>query len=67
MAFSQSAHERYRKDAAAKPGSGTNDGAQKAENEPVLTEQQAGTNPKNIGGEGASKVSGPESVATKDR
>src|SRR4029077_14807850 len=40
-------------DAAAKPGSGTGDGAQKAENEPVLNEQEAakgGT--KNVGGEG---------------
>jgi cytochrome c len=48
--------------AAAKPGEGTNDGAQRAEKEPVLTEQQAGTNPKSVGGEGAPKVAGPESV-----
>jgi cytochrome c len=48
--------------AATKPGEGTNDGAQKAEKEPVLTEQQAGTNPKSVGGEGAPKVAGPESV-----
>ena len=34
-------------------------------NEPVLTEQQTGANPKNVGGPGASKVSGPASVATK--
>ena len=45
-------------DATAKPGSGTNDGAQKAENEPVLNEQQAGTNAKNVGGPGAPKVAG---------
>ena len=35
-------------------------GAQKAENEPVLTEQQTGANPKNVGGEGAAKLTGPE-------
>jgi cytochrome c len=46
-------------DAAAKPGSGANDGAQKAENEPVLNEQQAVKGgDKNIGGEGAPKVTG---------
>ena len=50
---------------AAKPGTGTDDGAQKSEKEPVLNEQQTGPNPKNVGGEGASKVSGPGSVATK--
>jgi len=49
----------------AKPGTGPDNGPQKAEKEPVLTEQQAGTNPKNIGGPGAPKVSGPESVKTK--
>jgi len=38
--------------AADKPG------AQTAEKEPVLTEQQAGTNPKNVGGSGAPKVAG---------
>ena len=37
-------------------------GAQKAENEPVLTEQQTGANPKNVGGEGAAKLTGPEGV-----
>lgn len=52
-------------DSADKAGAGAGDGAEKAEKEPVLTEQQAGTNPKNIGGEGASKVAGPASVATK--
>jgi hypothetical protein len=31
----------------------------------VLTEQQTGANPKNVGGEGASKLTGPKSVATK--
>jgi cytochrome c len=46
-------------DAAAKPGSGADDGAQKAENEPVLNEQQAVKGgDKNIGGEGAPKVTG---------
>ena len=48
--------------AAAKPGEGTDNGAQKAEKEPVLTEQQAGTNPKSIGGEGAPKVAGTETA-----
>ena len=47
-------------DAAAKAGSGQGDGAQKAENEPVLTEQQTGKNPKNVGGEGAAKVTGSD-------
>ena len=46
-------------DAAAKAGSGTNDGAQKAEKEPVLNEQQAVKGgEKNIGGPGAPKVTG---------
>ncbi|GAA4713526.1 cytochrome c family protein [Sphingomonas lutea] len=49
-------------DAAAKAGTGAGDGAQKAENEPVLTEQQTGSNPKNVGGEGASKLTGPASA-----
>ena len=44
------------------PGNGPNNGPQKAEKEPVLTEQQAGTNPKNVGGPGAPKVSGPASA-----
>jgi cytochrome c len=48
--------------AAAKPGEGTNNGPQKAEKEPVLTEQQAGTNPKSVGGEGAPKVAGTETA-----
>jgi cytochrome c len=47
------------------PGTGPNNGPQTAAKQPVLNEQQAGTNPKNIGGEGAPKVSGPASVATK--
>src|SRR5881227_1796605 len=51
--------------AVAKPGAGPNNGPQKAENEPVLAEQQAGANPKNIGGEGAPKVAGPRGIATK--
>ena len=46
-------------DAAAKPGSGTNDGAQKAENEPIVTEQQ-GVNRKAVSGEAADKVVGPK-------
>jgi cytochrome c len=46
----------------AKPGTGPNNGPQKAEKEPVLTEQQAGKNPKNVGGEGAPKVAGPQSA-----
>ena len=45
---------------AAKPGTGAGDGAQKAENEPVLSEQQAVKGgDKNVGGEGAPKVTGP--------
>ena len=52
-------------DAAAKPGTGANNGPQKAENEPVLNEQQTGSNPKNVGGEGASKLTGPASVKKK--
>ena len=48
-----------------KAGNGPNNGPQKAEKEPVLTEQKTGANPKNIGGEGAPKVAGPASVATK--
>ena len=51
--------------ADAPPGSGTGDGAQKAGTEPVLNEQQTGPNPKNVGGEGAPKVSGPESAKTR--
>ncbi|HEY7958662.1 MAG TPA: cytochrome c family protein [Sphingomicrobium sp.] len=47
------------------PGNGPNNGPQKAGKEPVLTEQQTGANPKNVGGEGAPKVSGPASTATK--
>jgi cytochrome c len=47
------------------PGNGPNNGPQKAGKEPVLTEQQTGANPKNVGGPGAPKVSGPASVATK--
>jgi cytochrome c len=43
---------------AAKPGTGPDNGPQKAEKEPVLTEQQAGTNAKNVGGSGAPKVAG---------
>ena len=52
--------------AANKAGTGdANNGPQKAESEPVLTEQQAAKSDKNTDGEGASKVTGPASVATK--
>jgi cytochrome c len=47
---------------AGKPGTGPGNGPQKSEKEPVLTEQQVGTNPKNIGGEGAPQVAGPASA-----
>ena len=47
---------------AAKPGAGAEDGAHQAEKEPVLNEQQVGTNPKNVGGAGAPKVTGPSGV-----
>jgi cytochrome c len=50
--------------AATAAGAGPNNGPQKAEKEPVLTEQQAGKNPKNIGGEGAPKVAGPATTKT---
>jgi cytochrome c len=51
---------------AAKPGTGPNNGPQKAENEPVLTEQQAAKSTgKNVGGEGASNVTGPAGVNQK--
>jgi cytochrome c len=48
--------------AGTAPGTGPDGEAQKAEKEPVLTEQQTGTNRKNVGGEGAVNVSGPASV-----
>jgi len=38
--------------------------AGKAEKEPVLTEQQTGANPKNVGGEGAAKLTGPAGAKT---
>jgi len=44
------------------PGAGPGNGAQPAGKEPVLTEQQAGTNSKNVNGEGAPKVDAPASV-----
>lgn len=47
---------------AAPPQSGASPDAQVAGKEPVLTEQQAGQNPKNVGGPGAPAVSGPESA-----
>jgi cytochrome c len=47
---------------AAKPGEGPDNGPQKAEKEPVLTEQQTGTNAKNVGGDAATNVTGPESA-----
>ena len=40
-------------------------GAQKAKNVPVITEQQAATSPGTIGGEGASKITGPEPTLKK--
>jgi cytochrome c len=46
------------------PGTGPNNGPAKAGKEPVLTEQQAGANPKNVGGPGAPKVAGPPSTKT---
>lgn len=45
-----------------KPGTGPNNGPQKAEKEPVLTEQQAGKNSKNVSGPAAVNVSGPTSA-----
>jgi len=51
--------------AGTAPGTGPNNGPQKAAKQPVLTEQKTGANPKNVGGPGASKVTGPTSVATK--
>jgi cytochrome c len=36
--------------------------AGKGAKEPVLTEQQTGANPKNVGGEGAAKLTGPSGV-----
>jgi cytochrome c len=44
-------------EAAAQPA----EGGQTAEKEPVLTEQQAGKNPKNVGGDAAVNVTGPAS------
>ena len=49
-------------EAEAKNGAG----AQKAANEPVLTEQQAAKgDAKNVGGEGAANLTGPSGVAKK--
>jgi cytochrome c len=50
---------------ASSPGTGADNGSQRASKVAVLTEQQTGANPKNVGGSGASKISGPASVATK--
>lgn len=64
------------KEAAAAPGTaaeagakvaaeGKDVGAQKATNEPVLTEQQAAKGgSKNVGGDGAAKLTGPKGIAT---
>lgn len=42
-------------------------GAQKAEDQPVLNEQQAAQGgPKNIGGEGAAKLTGPSPIANRN-
>jgi cytochrome c len=49
----------------AKPGTGANNGPQVGEKEPVLNEAQTGANPKNVGGEGAAKMTGPEPTAKK--
>jgi cytochrome c len=51
--------------AGKEPGSGPGNGPQVAGKQPVLTEQQAGQNPKNVGGEGAPKVNGPASQKPK--
>ena len=51
--------------AGAAPGTGPNNGPQKAGKEPVLNEQQAGTNPKNVAGPGAPKVSGTAGAKTQ--
>lgn len=53
--------------ASNRPGTGTaNNGPQKAEDEPVLTEQQVAKSPKgNIGGEGAPKVTGTAAQTRK--
>jgi cytochrome c len=40
------------------PGNGPNNGPQTAGKEPVLNQQQAGANPKNVGGEAAPKKPG---------
>jgi cytochrome c len=48
--------------APAQAGNGPNNGPQKAGKEPVLTEQQAGTNAKNVGGDAATNVAGPASA-----
>lgn len=50
--------------AGNQPGTGPNNGPQKAAKEPVLTEQQAGKNPKNVGGPAAVNVSGPAGAKT---
>jgi len=50
--------------AGAAPGTGPNNGPQKAGKEPVRTEQQAGNNPKNVGGDAAVNVSGSASAKT---
>jgi cytochrome c len=50
--------------AGTAPGTGPNNGPQKAGKEPVLNEQQVGKNPKNVGGEAATNVSGPASAKT---
>jgi len=53
-------------DAGAKAAAEEKDaGTQKAANVPVLTEQQAAAGgPKNVGGEGAAKLTGPQGVKT---
>ncbi len=40
--------------------------AGQAEKEPVLSEQQTGANPKNVGGEGAAKLTGPDPTVNRN-
>jgi cytochrome c len=62
MPAAPAAADAGQKAADAKPGTGPGNGPQKSEKEPVLTEQQAGKNPKNVGGEAAVNVAGPASA-----
>ena len=53
MPAAPAAADTGQKAAGNQPGTGPGNGPQKAGKEPVLTEQQAGNNPKNVGGEAA--------------